>query len=144
VIPAAGAPPVCSLIATTWGIGRSPAILLQSTSRAGKHRPSTPPQSQQPANLRFACERRRRPSDGSHWNLTVTAAHPATPAPTDPTLFSATSPAAQPNGDCSPKGFYEMKGPVGPASIAPRARDEATANRLSDVSEPLTGIRLPQ
>ena len=60
-----------------------------------------------------------------------------------PTLFAATSPAAQPMGYYGPDGFYEMKGPVAPSHVAPQARDKAVARRLWDVSEELTGIKWP-
>jgi NAD(P)-dependent dehydrogenase (short-subunit alcohol dehydrogenase family) len=61
-----------------------------------------------------------------------------------PTLFAAISPAAQPNGYYGPQGLYEMKGPAAPAYIAPRAKDDAAAKRLWDISEQLTGTRFTQ
>ncbi|MBB6146435.1 NAD(P)-dependent dehydrogenase (short-subunit alcohol dehydrogenase family) [Silvibacterium bohemicum] len=58
-----------------------------------------------------------------------------------PTLYAAASPDASPNGYYGPNGFYEMKGPVAPAYIAPRAKDAASAKRLWEISEKLTGVR---
>ena len=60
-----------------------------------------------------------------------------------PTLFAATSPAAVPMGYYGPNGIYEMKGPVALAKIFPRAKDEAVARRLWEVSERLTGVKWP-
>ncbi len=58
-----------------------------------------------------------------------------------PTLFAATSPEAGDGGYYGPKGFEEMRGEtVGPAKIAPRARDQAAAARLWGVCEDLTGV----
>lgn len=59
-----------------------------------------------------------------------------------PTLFAATSPEAEDGGYYGPRGFEEMRGEtVGPAKIAPRARDQAAAARLWGVCEDLTGVR---
>jgi NAD(P)-dependent dehydrogenase (short-subunit alcohol dehydrogenase family) len=60
-----------------------------------------------------------------------------------PTLFAATSPDAKPAGYYGPKGIYELKGPVAPAFVAPKAKDIAVARRLWDVSEELSGVRWP-
>jgi NAD(P)-dependent dehydrogenase (short-subunit alcohol dehydrogenase family) len=60
-----------------------------------------------------------------------------------PTLFAATSPAAEPTGYYGPNGFYELKGPVAPAKVFPQAKDEAVARRLWAVSEQLTGVTWP-
>jgi hypothetical protein len=57
-----------------------------------------------------------------------------------PTLFAATSPAAEPGGYCGPNGFYELKGPPAPAKIMPQAKDFAAAAMLWDVSATLTGV----
>jgi NAD(P)-dependent dehydrogenase (short-subunit alcohol dehydrogenase family) len=57
-----------------------------------------------------------------------------------PTLFAATSPSATKAGYYGPAGFMELKGPVGEATVAPRARDQAVAARLWAVSETLTGV----
>jgi NAD(P)-dependent dehydrogenase (short-subunit alcohol dehydrogenase family) len=61
-----------------------------------------------------------------------------------PTLFAATSPAAQAAGYYGPNGFYEMKGPPSPARIMPRAKDAAVAAGLWDVSAALTGVSFDQ
>jgi len=57
-----------------------------------------------------------------------------------PTLFAATSPAAEPGGYYGPNGFYELKGSPMPAKIMPRAKDFAAAGMLWDVSATLTGV----
>ena len=56
------------------------------------------------------------------------------------TLYAATSPDAVKAGYYGPTGFMELKGRVGEATVAPRARDEAVAARLWAVSETLTGV----
>ena len=58
-----------------------------------------------------------------------------------PTLFAATSPDAVKAGYYGPTGFMELKGGVGEAAVASRARDQAVASRLWAVSETLTGVR---
>jgi NAD(P)-dependent dehydrogenase (short-subunit alcohol dehydrogenase family) len=57
-----------------------------------------------------------------------------------PTLYAATSPDAVKSGYYGPAGFMELKGPVGEATVAPRARDQALAAKLWAVSENLTGV----
>jgi len=57
-----------------------------------------------------------------------------------PTLFAATSAEAKALGYYGPKGFYELKGPVAPAFVAARAKDEVVARRLWEVSERLTEV----
>lgn len=61
-----------------------------------------------------------------------------------PTLFAATSPDAKPAGYYGPDGFNEFKGTPAPAKISARARDEAMASRLWDVSQRLTGVSFEQ
>jgi hypothetical protein len=56
-----------------------------------------------------------------------------------PILFAATSPQAKPGAYYGPGGIGELRGAPAPASIIPQARDVATAARLWDVSEKLTG-----
>ena len=119
------------------------------------------------ACLIFALELQRR-SDAAGWNLTSDAAHPGfartnlfaggpgglLSVATDfaapffghsaadgarPILFAATSPQAKPGAYYGPGGFGELRGAPAPALIMPRARDAATAARLWDVSEKLTG-----
>jgi NAD(P)-dependent dehydrogenase (short-subunit alcohol dehydrogenase family) len=119
------------------------------------------------ACLMFALELQRR-SDAAGWNLTSDAAHPgfsrtnlfasgpggllsvatdfATPffghSAADgarPILFAATSPQAKPGAYYGPGGFGELRGAPAPGLIMPRAGDAATAARLWDVSEKLTG-----
>lgn len=58
-----------------------------------------------------------------------------------PTLLAATEPQAQPGGYYGPSGFKEMKGAPKPARVPRQAEDLATAARLWQVSEELTGIR---
>jgi NAD(P)-dependent dehydrogenase (short-subunit alcohol dehydrogenase family) len=119
------------------------------------------------ACLIFALELQRR-SDAAGWNLTSDAAHPGfsrtnlfasgpgglLSVATDfaapffghsaadgarPILFAATSPQARPGAYYGPGGFGELRGAPAPALIMPSARDAATAARLWDVSEKLTG-----
>ncbi len=60
-----------------------------------------------------------------------------------PTLYAATSPEAEGGGYYGPQGFQEMRGgDVGPAKIAPQAKDEAAAKRLWKTCEELTGVTL--
>ena len=119
------------------------------------------------ACLMFALELQRR-SDAAGWNLTSNVAHPGfsrtnlfasgpgglLSVATDfaapffghsaadgarPILFAATSPQAKPGAYYGPGGFGELRGAPAPALIMPKARDAATAARLWDVSEKLTG-----
>lgn len=60
-----------------------------------------------------------------------------------PTLFAATSPDAEGGVMYGPNGFYELKGPPVRAKIVPYAQDKAIWRRLWDVSEQLTGLRVP-
>jgi NAD(P)-dependent dehydrogenase (short-subunit alcohol dehydrogenase family) len=58
-----------------------------------------------------------------------------------PTLYAATASGAVSGGYYGPQGFKEMRGDeVGPAQIAPQARDESAASRLWQVCEDLTGV----
>jgi len=124
------------------------------------------------ANLLFTFELQRR-SDTHGWGLMSNAAHPGyartdliangpgtkgvrgmlskilrplSHSAADgalPTLFAATSVEAERMGYYGPKGFYELKGPVAPAYVAPQARDETSARKLWEVSEKLTGVECP-
>lgn len=61
-----------------------------------------------------------------------------------PTLYAATSPNAQDGGYYGPQGFQEMRGEqVGPAKVAPQARDTTAAARLWKMCEDLTGVTFP-
>lgn len=55
------------------------------------------------------------------------------------TLQAALDPKASGGEYYGPQGFREMKGEPGKASIAPQALDKATASRLWEISEQLTG-----
>ncbi|MEO6983449.1 MAG: oxidoreductase [Edaphobacter sp.] len=58
-----------------------------------------------------------------------------------PTLYAATSPTAQDGGYYGPQGFQEMRGAhVGPAKVAPQARDDSAAARLWSLCEALTEV----
>jgi NAD(P)-dependent dehydrogenase (short-subunit alcohol dehydrogenase family) len=57
-----------------------------------------------------------------------------------PTLFAATAAEARPGGYYGPNGTLELIGTPGIARSSRRAQDEATAQRLWDVSEQLTGV----
>jgi NAD(P)-dependent dehydrogenase (short-subunit alcohol dehydrogenase family) len=124
------------------------------------------------ANLLFTFELQRR-SDKHRWRLMSNAAHPGysrtdiiangpgtkgvrgmlssilrplSHSAADgalPTLFAATSLEAEPMGYYGPNGFYELKGPVARAYVAPQARVEASARKLWEVSEKLTGVVWP-
>lgn len=59
-----------------------------------------------------------------------------------PTLYAATAPDAIGGGYYGPQGFQEMRGEhVGPAKVAPQARNEAIAAQLWSRCEELTGIQ---
>lgn len=60
-----------------------------------------------------------------------------------PTLFAATSPQAEGGLMYGPNGFYELKGPPVRSKIAAHARDPAIWRRLWDVSQQLTGLKMP-
>jgi NAD(P)-dependent dehydrogenase (short-subunit alcohol dehydrogenase family) len=124
------------------------------------------------ANLLFTFELQRR-SDTHGWGLMSNAAHPGyartdliangpgtkgvrgmlskilrplSHSAADgalPTLFAATSLEAERMGYYGPNGFYELKGPVASAYVAPQARDETSARKLWEVSEKLTGVEWP-
>ncbi len=57
-----------------------------------------------------------------------------------PILFAATSPEAKDGGYYGPKGFFELKGPVGPAHVARQAKDVNAQRKLWEISEQLTGV----
>ena len=60
-----------------------------------------------------------------------------------PTLYAATADTVDSGGYYGPQGLFEARGRrVGPASIAPQARDQAAATRLWAECETLTGVRL--
>jgi NAD(P)-dependent dehydrogenase (short-subunit alcohol dehydrogenase family) len=114
------------------------------------------------ANMMFALELARRLAAAGS-KVRVTAAHPGYTA-TDlqrtsglarlfnplfamkppegalPTLRAATDPAAESGSYWGPSGVFELGGPPAPAKIPGRARDEAVAARLFDVSEELTHV----
>jgi NAD(P)-dependent dehydrogenase (short-subunit alcohol dehydrogenase family) len=61
-----------------------------------------------------------------------------------PTLYAATSTDAVDGGYYGPQGFEEMRGEtVGPAKVAPQARDGAAAARLWELCEQWTGVQFP-
>jgi NAD(P)-dependent dehydrogenase (short-subunit alcohol dehydrogenase family) len=117
------------------------------------------------ANQLFAAELQRRLSAAGA-GLIATAAHPGWTAtdlqrtagaarlfnpllamkPADgalPTLRAATDPGAAGGSYWGPSRFFELSGPPAPARIPARARDEAVAARLWEVSEELTGVTFP-
>lgn len=57
-----------------------------------------------------------------------------------PTLYAATSSAAESGGYYGPQGRGERRGPPGPAAATDEACDEAAAARLWDEAERLTGV----
>ena len=58
-----------------------------------------------------------------------------------PSLYAATSPQCAPGAYIGPGRMFEVWGAPAPARISDRARDEATARRLWEVSEALTQIQ---
>lgn len=60
-----------------------------------------------------------------------------------PALFAATAPEARPGAYYGPDKMGETRGYPAPAAIPPRAADAASAERLWQVSEQLTGARFP-
>ena len=61
-----------------------------------------------------------------------------------PSLYAATAPEARNGGYYGPNRLGEMRGRPAPARVARQARDEATAERLWQESERLTGVRFPK
>lgn len=60
-----------------------------------------------------------------------------------PSLYAATAPGAEPGGYYGPQGFQEMRGgDVGPAKVAPQARDQAAAAHLWAICEQLSNLPL--
>ncbi|MCD1261529.1 SDR family oxidoreductase [Paenibacillus athensensis] len=57
-----------------------------------------------------------------------------------PTLFAATSPAAQGGGYYGPDGYNEVRGYPAPARIAPQAEDRESARRLWETAERQAGL----
>jgi NAD(P)-dependent dehydrogenase (short-subunit alcohol dehydrogenase family) len=57
-----------------------------------------------------------------------------------PTLFAATSPDAKGGGYYGPTGFMELKGGVGDATVASKAKDLTVAKHMWSISEQLTGV----
>jgi NAD(P)-dependent dehydrogenase (short-subunit alcohol dehydrogenase family) len=60
-----------------------------------------------------------------------------------PALYAATSPDAAGGGYYGPSGFGELTGGPAPAKVPARARNQADAERLWQVSETLTGVTFP-
>lgn len=58
-----------------------------------------------------------------------------------PTLYACTSPRVTPGGFYGPDGLGETRGAPAPAKIHKAGLDDASAQRLWDVSEQLTGAR---
>ena len=61
-----------------------------------------------------------------------------------PILFAALDPAANPDIYYGPAHLGETRGPVAPARMMPQATDTATAAKLFDRSEQLTGLSLAE
>lgn len=60
-----------------------------------------------------------------------------------PTLFAATDLEAKGGGYYGPNGFYELKGDPAPSQISSQALDQKSAQILWEISEQLTGVRIP-
>ena len=67
---------------------------------------------------------------------------PGARAGAEATLYAAT--VAEPGSYTGPTGLRETRGPVGPATLSPLARDADLAAALWAVSEELTGVRYAQ
>ena len=116
------------------------------------------------ANMMFTLELSRRLAAAGS-KVLVTAAHPGYTAtdlqrtagavrllnplfamkPADgalPTLRAAVDPSAPSGSYWGPSRFFELNGPPAPARVSRRAKDEAAAAKLFDVSESLTGVSL--
>lgn len=116
------------------------------------------------ANMMFTLELSRRLAAAGS-KVLVTAAHPGYTAtdlqrtagsirllnpifamkPADgalPTLRAAVDPSAPSGSYWGPSRFFEMNGPPALARVSRRAKDEAAAAKLFEVSEALTGVSL--
>jgi NAD(P)-dependent dehydrogenase (short-subunit alcohol dehydrogenase family) len=60
----------------------------------------------------------------------------------EPQLYAATAPGVQGGEYFGPK--YRGRGPVAPSTMSDRARDEAVASRLWDVSKELSGVDIDE
>lgn len=60
-----------------------------------------------------------------------------------PTLYAATAPAVKSGDYIGPGGFAELWGAPKRVASTRRSRDEESARRLWEVSETLTGVRMP-
>lgn len=60
-----------------------------------------------------------------------------------PTLRAATDPEIESGTYWGPANFFELVGPPVVATISKRAKDEASAAKLFDISEELTHVRIP-
>ncbi|TNE88397.1 MAG: SDR family NAD(P)-dependent oxidoreductase [Deltaproteobacteria bacterium] len=56
-----------------------------------------------------------------------------------PLVLAAAAPDAKPGAYYGPTGFYQYRGPVGESYIHPKAKDEAVARGLWELSEELVG-----
>jgi NAD(P)-dependent dehydrogenase (short-subunit alcohol dehydrogenase family) len=117
------------------------------------------------ANMLFALELQRRLTTAGS-DVRATAAHPGSTAtdlqrtagaarflnplfamkPVDgalPTLRAATDSAAGGGSYWGPSRVFEMSGPPAAARVSDRAKDEAVAARLWEISQKLTGVSYP-
>lgn len=60
-----------------------------------------------------------------------------------PSIYAAVSPDAEKGGYYGPNGWFEMKGEVAKAFVPEKAKDPASAKRLWEESEKLTGVSWP-
>ncbi len=60
-----------------------------------------------------------------------------------PALYAATNPAARGGAFYGPGGFRHLSGAPAEQDIYKNARGEADARRIWDLSEELTGVRVP-
>lgn len=82
-------------------------------------------------------------SPGLFWRLADLATPLLSQSAADgalPILFAAAASHARPGGYYGPRQLSELKGPPGPATIAPQACDPVAVARLWEASETLTGV----
>lgn len=151
---------------------RNGSIAFDNLQSEQSYRPMAAYGQSKLANLLFARELQRR-SLAEGWGITSLAAHPGLSStdliPNGmgkgfsgraaaffmrmfgqvpalgalPQIFAAVSPDAVPGGYYGPTGPFQTGGAVGVASRSRAAEDDATARRLWETSERLTGVHFP-
>jgi NAD(P)-dependent dehydrogenase (short-subunit alcohol dehydrogenase family) len=165
VLRRAEAPRVVTVSSNSHRVGRMDWDDLQGEKRYGKWRAYS---QSKLANLLFMCELNRRASDagvdlvsaGAHpgyarthltdrtgarvWGIAVAIGNrlfsQSDAAGALPQLYAATMPDVKGGDYYGPDGFQQMKGSPHLTPTTPRARDEAAASGLWQLSERLTGV----